>query len=441
METSILNQKLTDYIKVPCDKLTDYIRVYDGIADKRFCDDLIANFEYEEHNQNPVDREKRPTFTELNISQQYNDRNTRWMIPQQESKQIFLKAVNEYMDELDLRDIDFPPKYLFEEFRIKRYLDNGNDEFLDHVDVGDHSSARRFLVCFLYLNDVEEGGTTDFPKLDLSITPKCGRMLVFPPTWMFRHAGRPVTKGKKYILGTYSLPMNDLKLLSLAISYIMRRYSESASFLRTEYFQTRCNKVIFLEIHEYVSQYDALPSLNAIGIECQERTDLSEEQFKEIIEVLNELSDDPSDYDCSLILRKSGVRSVRSTYRLWNLSRLLTGKIPRGIRCDSFDSFGGTRGFLDQHVGHDYVSDAAARYDFYHRKEDKIPFGLELFDKITKGGLPNKTLNVALAGQVSVSLCSCATLLVVFSFRGRMFYTLLWRWQKKRLQKGLTQTF
>ena len=56
METSILNQKLTDYIKVPCDKLTDYIRVYDGIADKRFCDDLIANFEYEEHNQNPVDR-------------------------------------------------------------------------------------------------------------------------------------------------------------------------------------------------------------------------------------------------------------------------------------------------------------------------------------------------------------------------------------------------
>ena len=107
------------------------------------------------------------------------------------------------MDELDLRDIDFPPKYLFEEFRIKRYLDNGNDEFLDHVDVGDHSSARRFLVCFLYLNDVEEGGTTDFPKLDLSITPKCGRMLVFPPTWMFRHAGRPVTKGKKYILGTY----------------------------------------------------------------------------------------------------------------------------------------------------------------------------------------------------------------------------------------------
>ena len=77
------------------------------------------------------------------------------------------------------------------------------DEFADHVDVGDHNSARRFLVCFLYLNDVEVGGTTEFPKLSHTITPKRARILVFPPTWMYRHAGRPVVKGKKYILGTY----------------------------------------------------------------------------------------------------------------------------------------------------------------------------------------------------------------------------------------------
>ena len=107
------------------------------------------------------------------------------------------------MDELDLRTMDFPAKYCFEEFRVKRYLDNGKDEFADHVDVGDHSSARRFLVVMMYLNDVEEGGTTDFPKLDIVIPPKCGRIVVFPPTWMYRHAGRPVIKGAKYILGTY----------------------------------------------------------------------------------------------------------------------------------------------------------------------------------------------------------------------------------------------
>ena len=202
MEVNPLEAKLTDFIK-PCSKLTDYIKVYDDVVDAQFCDDIIKNFEFEEHNQNPVNREKCPTFTELNISTQYNERNSRWMVPQKHGQQIFVEAVSRYMDELDLRDMDFPPRYVFEEFRVKRYVAGTDDEFSDHVDVGDHSSARRFLAGFLYLNDVKEGGTTDFPKLGHSITPKCGRMLLFPPTWMYRHAGRPVTKGNKYILGTY----------------------------------------------------------------------------------------------------------------------------------------------------------------------------------------------------------------------------------------------
>ena len=103
-------------------------------------------------------------------------------------------------------------------------------------------------------------------------------------------------------------------------------------FIKSEYFTDRANKIIFLEIHEYIMQYETLPSLNAVAIECQERTDLNEDQFKECIEVLNVLSDDSADYDWPLILQKSGVRSVRSTYLLWNLSRLLTVKIPRGIK-------------------------------------------------------------------------------------------------------------
>lgn len=184
-------------------KLVDYIRTYDDVADPELCSNIIKTFEYEEHNQSPVDREGRPTFTEMNISKQYLNRNTRWVDAQRGGQQIILDCVNKYIDELDLRSMDFPAKYVLEEFRVKRYLANSDDVFLDHVDVGDHSSARRFLVCFLYLNDVEEGGTTDFPKLDYSITPKCGRVLIFPPTWQYRHAGRPVTKGKKYILGTY----------------------------------------------------------------------------------------------------------------------------------------------------------------------------------------------------------------------------------------------
>ena len=183
-------------------------------------------------------------------------------------------------------------------------------------------------------------------------------------------------------------------------------------FLKSEYFTAREHKIIFLEIHEYVSQYDALPSLNALGIECQERTDLTEEQFKDVIGVLNVLSDDISDHDWLLDATEKWCQE-RAIY----LSLMESVKIADGQ--DSKKDKGAIPQILsealgvsfDQHVGHDYVSDAEARYDFYHRKEDKIPFDLSLFNKITKGGLPNKTLNIALAGTgvgKSLFMCHCA---------------------------------
>ena len=183
-------------------------------------------------------------------------------------------------------------------------------------------------------------------------------------------------------------------------------------FLKSDYFTAREYKIIFLEIHEYVSQYDAMPSLNAIGIECQERTDLTEEQFKEIIGVLNVLSNDTADFDWLIDTTEKWCQE-RAIY----LSLMESVKIADGQ--DSKRDKGAIPQILsealgvsfDQHVGHDYVSDAEARYDFYHRKEDKIPFDLSFFNKITKGGLPNKTLNIALAGTgvgKSLFMCHCA---------------------------------
>ena len=183
-------------------------------------------------------------------------------------------------------------------------------------------------------------------------------------------------------------------------------------FLKVDYFTAREYKVIFLEIHEYISQYDAMPSLNAIGIECQERTDLSEDQFKEVIGVLNVLSNDTSDLDWLIDTTEKWCQE-RAIY----LSLMESVKIADGQ--DSKRDKGAIPQILsealgvsfDQHVGHDYVSDAEARYDFYHRKEDKIPFDLSFFNKITKGGLPNKTLNIALAGTgvgKSLFMCHCA---------------------------------
>jgi len=201
MAVNPLQKTLGDFIK-PCERLTDYIKVYDDICGEEKCDEIVKVFESQEDNHVYINRSKRPTFTEMNISQQYAAKDVAWMGIQKEVQFLFVDAVSRYMDELDLGS-DFPAKYAFEEFRIKRYCENSDDEFADHVDVGDYNSARRFLVCFLYLNDVEEGGSTDFPKISHSITPKCGRILVFPSVWMYRHAGRPVIKGTKYILGTY----------------------------------------------------------------------------------------------------------------------------------------------------------------------------------------------------------------------------------------------
>ena len=110
-------------------------------------------------------------------------------------------------------------------------------------------------------------------------------------------------------------------------------------FLKVDYFTDRSHKVIFLEIHEYVSQYDALPSLNAIGIECQERVDLTEDQFKEIIQVLNVLSDDPADHDCFVDTTEKWCQERAIYLSLMELSRLLTDRIPRGIKALFLKSF------------------------------------------------------------------------------------------------------
>ena len=180
-------------------------------------------------------------------------------------------------------------------------------------------------------------------------------------------------------------------------------------FLKSEYFTAREYKILFLEIHEYISQYDALPSLNAIAIECQERTDLTEDQFKEVIGVLNVLSDDPAELDWILDTTEKWCQERAIYISLMESVKIADGQdskrdkgaIPQILSEALSVSF-------DQHIGHDYVSDAQERYDFYHKVEDKIPFDLSFFNKITKGGIPNKTLNIALAGTgVGKSLFMC----------------------------------
>ena len=202
----------------------------------------------------------------------------------------------------------------------------------------------------------------------------------------------------------------NLELTILSNLVYNERYARKVlPFLKAEYFTDKSHKIIFLEIHEYISQYDSLPSLNALSIECQERVDLTDEQFKTILEILNVLSDDTSDYDWIVDTTEKWCQE-RAIY----LSLMESVKIADGQ--DSKRDKGAIPTILsealgvsfDQSVGHDYLDNATERFDFYHTIEDKIPFNLKYLDLITKGGLPRKTLNVALAGSgVGKSLFMC----------------------------------
>jgi hypothetical protein len=181
-------------------KLLDYVKTYNGLVTPEFCQKVIKTFEKSDGEY--IDREQRPSFTELNISQRFIDKDPMWIDIQNTLTKAFIDAVELYMKDLDLGP-DFPSKYAFEQHRLKMYRNNDHDQFKDHVDVGDYNSARRFLVCFLYLNNVKEGGETNFPKLDYAIAPECAKILVFPATWQWRHSGLPPVSENKYIVGTY----------------------------------------------------------------------------------------------------------------------------------------------------------------------------------------------------------------------------------------------
>ena len=117
-------------------------------------------------------------------------------------------ALTQYKKQWNIDEqLMFPENHGWEQFRMKRYTPC-QDEFKFHVDVQDYASARRFLVAFYYLNDVEVGGETMFmhtkdsqPKM--VVKPKAGRLIVFPPLWTYPHLGAMPISGAKYIVGTY----------------------------------------------------------------------------------------------------------------------------------------------------------------------------------------------------------------------------------------------
>jgi replicative DNA helicase len=180
-------------------------------------------------------------------------------------------------------------------------------------------------------------------------------------------------------------------------------------FIEPTYFEQRSEKVIFEEITQFIIKYGSAITTEALNIEVENRTDLNESEIKETRDVCNSFNDSPVDHQWLLDTTEKWCRDRAIYLALMESISIADGQDDKKNR-DAIPSIlsDALAVSFDNNIGHDYLQNYEERYDFYHKKEDKIPFDLEYFNKITKGGLPNKTLNIALAGTgVGKSLFMC----------------------------------
>jgi prolyl 4-hydroxylase len=182
--------------------LRHFVRVYDGVLAPALCERIVALFEAAPlHHIGPRGRPVGERDTQRNFN--WVQMNTSAVAEFAAIDLEIVAAVNRHVDRYvaDTGYGLFP--YGFEEFLIKRYRPAAQDQFPAHVDVSNANTMHRMLALVLYLNDVAEGGETAFLKLDLKVAPRSGRLLMFPPNFLYPHAGLPPREATKYILGTY----------------------------------------------------------------------------------------------------------------------------------------------------------------------------------------------------------------------------------------------
>ena len=182
-------------------------------------------------------------------------------------------------------------------------------------------------------------------------------------------------------------------------------------FLQGEYFKSRVDRTVFEMIRDHLSKYNATPTKEVLSITIDEKSNLSEQDYTECITLVDQISHPTEKADPVWLIDKTeNFCKDRAIYNaILESIEIIDGKsktktknaLPEILSNALAVSF-------DEHIGHDYEGDADSRFDFYHRVETKIPFDLEFFNTITNGGVPNKTLNIILAGTgVGKSLFMC----------------------------------
>ena len=180
-------------------------------------------------------------------------------------------------------------------------------------------------------------------------------------------------------------------------------------FLKKDYFEESKYQVVFEEIFSFANEYNEPPTKEILSIEVEKRKDLNQDSLKDILHLIDCLDDYPVEYEWLVSTTEKWCRDRAIYLALLESISIADGQDGKKTQ-DAIPSIlsDALAVSFDNHVGHDYLEDYELRYESYHRKEDKIEFDLEFFNKITKGGLPNKTLNIALAGTgVGKSLFMC----------------------------------
>lgn len=180
-------------------------------------------------------------------------------------------------------------------------------------------------------------------------------------------------------------------------------------FLKDDYFQDQTEKILFSEIDNFIDKYNGIPTKETLLIELNKKENIPEQIFKNLIEYVEQITFEKKD-STWLIDNTEQFCQERAVYNaIMESISIIEGRSQNkekgGIPTILADALGVS---FDDHIGHDFLLDAEERFEFYNKKEDRIPFDLDYFNTITKGGLPRKTLNVLIAGTgVGKTLAMC----------------------------------
>ena len=205
--------------------------------------------------------------------------------------------------------------------------------------------------------------------------------------------------------------MKNIELVILQNLIYNDEFSRKVTpFLKKEYFHDQIEKLVFGAIQDFIATYNALPTKEAIVIDLDKKTSLTEPQFEELGKLMESLTDEDvpeldwlSSQTEDFCKDKAVYNAIMESIHI--LEDKSDSKTPNAIPEILSDALAVS---FDTHIGHDYIEDAEERYNFYHRVEKKVPFDLEYFNTITGGGTPQKTLNIIMAGTgVGKSLFLC----------------------------------